>query len=37
MTKFRTILIGVIICFGRLAAQQPVLPSPQQILWQDME
>lgn len=37
--KFKVLLIGVALIArcGNVFAQQPVLPSPQQVLWQEME
>ncbi len=37
MKKILIPLLSLIPTFGILSAQQPVLPSPRQVLWQEME
>ena len=37
--RFKILLMSfsIVACYGRMIAQQQVLPTPQQVLWQEME
>ena len=35
--KIFVLSIGMVVGYGQMIAQQQVLPSPHQVLWQDME